>query len=36
MRTITLDGTTLTSSEVVEVASKNALVSIAEESMIRV
>ena len=35
-RTITLDCTTLTSSEVVEVASNHSLVNIAEESMIRV
>ena len=35
-RIITLDGTTLTSSEVVEIATNNSLVKVAEESMIRV
>ena len=35
-RIITLDGTTLTSSEVVEVATNYSQVKIAEESMIRV
>lgn len=35
-RTITLDGTTLTSSEVVEIATNYSLVKVADESMIRV